>query len=928
MTDPRAGHGLCPGTNGTAIGARALLCVAIASALFVMSPPSNAAASAAVSGADASAAVDANFDRSLLSGAGNNTSDLSRFERGNVVMPGIYRTDIFVNDAWVGRADVRFAAPSSDAPAIACLTKAMFEQFGLPMQKLSAEQQAKLTNDAGSCVAIGDLIPAATMTFDQPNLRLDVSIPQAWLGEHARGYVNPENWDRGVNAALLNYNFNSYRNHSDGITQTSSFLGLNAGLNLAGWQLRNDSTVVNQSGGAPGTPSTTHWQNIDTYLRRDLPSMRAQLTIGDSYTSGDLFDAVSIRGVQLATDDRMLPDSLRGYAPTVRGVAETNAKVTIRQNGIVLYETTVAPGPFTISDLYATGYGGDLAVTVTEADGRVRSFSVPYASVPQLLRPGVTRFSLAAGELHDASIHANPALVEATMQHGITNMLTGYAGVVGTNGYGAVQIGTALNTKYGALALDLTDARTEIPGQSTQNGQSVRLSYSKMLPDTNTSLTVATYRYSTSGYLGLRDAMTMRDIANGYRYVDPTTQTTIDGITTTNLLTPDQVRALQGNQGNFNVYTNQLDRQRSRFDISLNQRLGDHGGTIYVTGSAIDYWNRNGTDVQFQAGYNNTFRRLSYTISATRTRDAFSRMSNEVFANFTLPLGDSAHAPNFGASLTHDSTGHTLDQATVNGTLGEDNQFSYGATASHDNGTGDSGSGGNAGTIYAGYRSPFAQFNGSIGSGSGYSQASLGVSGAVIVHPGGITLGQPTGDTVAIIEAPDATGARIINGAGVRVNGSGYALVPYMTPYALNTLQIDPKGLPLNVQLDSTSAQVAPHAGAVVMVKFKTEYGRSVILRIRQADGTPAPFGAEIVDEQNQPVGVVGQAGRALARGVKDAGKLRVQWTFDEASPMSCGFSYRLSPSRKGDKLDAYEKLDVTCTPKADAVAQATRTGT
>ncbi|MCT6957964.1 fimbria/pilus outer membrane usher protein, partial [Salmonella enterica] len=84
----------------------------------------------------------------------------------------------------------------------------------------------------------------------------------------------------------------------------------------------------------------------------------------------------------------MLPDSMRGYAPTVRGVAETNAKVTVRQNGVVLYETTVAPGPFTISDLYATGYGGDLAVTVTEADGRVRSFAVPYASVPQLLRPG------------------------------------------------------------------------------------------------------------------------------------------------------------------------------------------------------------------------------------------------------------------------------------------------------------------------------------------------------------------------------------------------------------------------------------------------------------------------------------------------------------------------------------------------------------
>ena len=920
MTQLRASHSHRTSINGLAVGARAVLCVAIAGALFGLNAPSHAAAAAAASGADASAAIDANFDRSLLSGAGNNTNDLSRFERGNVVMPGVYRTDIFVNNAWVGRADVRFASPSTDAPAIACLTKAMFEQFGLPMQKLSAEQQAKLVNDAGSCVAIGDLIPAATMSFDQPNLRLDVSIPQAWLGTRARGYVSPENWDRGVNAALLNYNFNSYRNHSNGVTQTSSFLGLNAGLNLAGWQLRNDSTVVMQSGGAAGTPSTTHWQNIDTYLRRDIPSMRAQLTIGDSYTSGDLFDAVSIRGAQLATDDRMLPDSLRGYAPTVRGVAETNAKVTVRQNGIVLYETTVAPGPFTISDLYATGYGGDLAVTVTEADGRVRSFAVPYASVPQLLRPGVMRFSVAAGELHDASIHAHPALVEATLQRGLTNMLTGYAGVVGTNGYGAAQIGAALNTKYGALALDLTDARTQIPGQSTQNGQSVRLSYSKMLPDTNTSLTVATYRYSTSGYLGLRDAMTMRDIANGYRYVDPTTQTTIDGITTTNLLTPAQIRALQGNQGNFSTYTSQLDRQRSRFDISLNQRLGDHGGTVYVTGSAIDYWNRNGTDVQFQAGYSNTFRRLSYTISATRTRDAFSRMSNQVFASFTLPLGNSVHAPNLGASLTHDSTGHTLDQATINGTLGVDNQFSYGATASHDNGQGDGGSSGNAGTVYAGYRAPYAQFNGSVGAGSGYSQASLGVSGAVVVHPGGVTFGLPMGDTVAVVEAKDAAGARVLNSSGVRIDRFGYALVPYMTPYGLNTVQVDPKGLPLNVQLEATSAQVAPHAGAVVMLKFKTENGRTVLLRIRQSDGQAIPFGADIVDEKNQPIGVVGQGGRALVRGAKDDGRLNVQWKLDDSSPISCGFSYHLKPfDKKSAKMDGLETIDATCTPIASS---------
>ena len=46
----------------------------------------------------------------------------------------------------------------------------------------------------------------------------------------------------------------------------------------------------------------------------------------------------------------MLPPNLRGYAPEVTGIAKTNAKVTISQQGRVLYEAQVAAGPFRIQD--------------------------------------------------------------------------------------------------------------------------------------------------------------------------------------------------------------------------------------------------------------------------------------------------------------------------------------------------------------------------------------------------------------------------------------------------------------------------------------------------------------------------------------------------------------------------------------------------
>ena len=865
------------------------------------------------------------FDRSLLSGAGSNTTDLSRFEHGNPVLPGSYNVDVYLNNAWVGRRNVRFVSAKPDVSATPCVDRQLLDQMGLHPANLSVEL-VKALADATACVSMGSVIPDAMMSFDMGNLRLDASVPQAYLQQRARGYVSPEYWDEGMPAALLNYNFNSYRSSNRGQSQTASYLGLNAGFNLGAWHFRQDSTANWQSA-TTSTPARMRWQNINSYVRRDLPSLGAQLTVGDSYTDGQVFDSFSIRGVQLATDDRMLPDSLRGYAPVVRGVANTNAKVTVTQNGVQIYQTTVAPGPFVINDLYPTGYGGNLDVIVTEADGRSRTFSVPYASVAQLLRPGTTRFDIAAGQLRNSTLLNSPHVLQATVQHGFNNLLTGYGGIEASQGYAALLLGGALNTHYGAFAFDVTQARTVIPTFGSNSGHSMRLSYSKILPDTQTSLTVAAYRYSTSGFLSLTDAALARDYArrglNAFSYTASTNITLIDGVPLQTVLTPAQQAALAGYRYNPIINPTGLQRQRNRFQLTMNQRLGMHGGSVYANVSASDYWNRSGTDTQFQVGYNNSFHRLNYGISATRTRDLLGRYDNEYLATFSLPLGTSTHAPSLMFNLSHDRSGGNQDQAMLNGSLGADNQFNYGASVAHNSGNEASG---NTGSVNLGYRSPFAVLNASAGSGNGYSQASFGVSGAVVTRPGGVTFGQPIGDTVGIVYVPGAAGARLNNAAGARVDHFGYAIVPYLTPYSLNTIQIDPKGLPLDVQLDATSAQVAPHAGAVVMLKFKTETGRTIIVRARLANGNALPFGAQVFNASGTPMGVVGQAGQTLLRGVEQTGRLHAQWDDENGTAQACSFTYAL-PQR--DKTaTVYEQIQVTCLASNATAPLLNRSGT
>lgn len=111
----------------------------------------------------------------------------------------------------------------------------------------------------------------------------------------------------------------------------------------------------------------------------------AKLTLGEIYLNSQVFDSVRFTGANLASDERMLPPNLQGYAPEVHGIARSNAKVTVSQQGRVIYQTTVPAGPFNIQDLHGS-VRGTLDVRVEEQDGSVQTFQVNTADIPYLTR--------------------------------------------------------------------------------------------------------------------------------------------------------------------------------------------------------------------------------------------------------------------------------------------------------------------------------------------------------------------------------------------------------------------------------------------------------------------------------------------------------------------------------------------------------------
>ncbi len=798
------------------------------------------------------------FDSRFLAGETGKV-DISNFQKSNPVLAGNYRVDLYANKRWIGREDIRFRAEKDQTVAAPCFTIAQLQRYGVDISKF--DPSLKLAKN--ECRPIDFFMPQASYDFDGSDLRLDLSIPQAMVSRSARGYVDPRYWDHGVTAATLGYNFSTYQTQMNGKDQTMSYLGLNSGFNLGEWQFRHNSSV------SKFTDSATKWQNIATYAQYNSAALRSRFILGDSNTTGEVFDTLPFRGMQLVSDDRMLPDSLRGYAPVVRGVANSNALVEIRQNGFLIYQSTVAAGPFEIKDLYATGYGGDLDVTVTETDGQKRTFIVPFASVARLLRPGTSRYELTSGQYRDAQLSSTPYFLQGSYQYGLSNLTTVYGGANVSAGYASVIFGGALNTALGAFALDLTQANTDFKNLKNYSGQSVKLGYSKRFSETDTNIAVAAYRYSTSEFLSLHDAIYMRDFDSR------------------------------------GLLAEGVERQKNNFEVTINQTVGK-SGSFYVTGSARNYWNREGTNTQYQAGYNNSYGSMSYGLSAARTRDVLGRNDTQYMLSLSFPLGNGTYAPSVNSSISNSTQSGTSSRVGLNGSYGEDRNLSYGLSVNNSSRSDET-----SGTVSGQYQSPYTTLTGAYTESSNYRTVSAGASGGIVLHQGGITFGPQSGETMAIVEAQSAKGARVANYAGARIDSRGYALIPYLTPYSNNTVEIDPKGISTDVQLENSSQQVAPYAGAVVKVGFKTTVGRSILLRVKTTADQTLPFGASVFDADGQNVGVVGQSGQLFARLNQDVGTLLIKW--GEQKDQQCKINYKLPQRAKKDIGAQYEMLDVQC---------------
>jgi len=733
------------------------------------------------------------------------------------VLPGRYRVHIRLNQQSMGEHDIEFI--QGDTALSPCFSAALLEQFGV---NIAGVADARLTS--GPCIDLPVLIPGARVDFDARRLHLELSVPQIAMRRKTVGYVDPRRWDHGINAAFLNYQVSAQQGTSRYAGHNASQdLLLNGGVNLGPWRLRTSQSGRQDSDGERS------WTRAYTYAQRDLPGMNANLTLGEAYRGGDVFRSVALKGVMLNSDSGMLPDVQQNYSPVVRGVAFSRARLEIRQGGFPIYATYVSAGPFEIDDLNTGGGSGELEIILTEADGQVRHFTQPYATLGNLLRENTWKYSAAIGRYNATGHIDDPVLWQGTLAAGMGWGATLYGGLQVSDYYQATNLGAGKDLgAIGALALDVTRSSAEVDAQesSAVQGTSYAIKYGKTF-DSRTSLRFAGYRYSTEGYRDFDEAVRQRSLDSTFK-----------------------------------------GSRRSRLEASVYQGLGQQS-SLNLTLSQEDFWRSDQQLRQFQFNFNTRHQSVNYSLYAgqsLRSRQQSSDRQMGLSVSFPLDFGHTN-----SVSLDLQKTGKTLSQrASLTGNA-DQNRLGYRAGIVNEDDRQQSAE------FSMSYQMPVGNFGAGLNYGNAYRNVSVNAAGAVVMHGDGIEFGPYLGETAGLIEVPGVKNVGIVSAPGIRTNERGYALVPYLRPYRVNPIELDTDQLGPDIELDNGTTQVVPRRGALVKHTFAARTVQRVLIT-GTFNGRPLPFGAQVKDAQGETLAIVGQGGLAMLGTDGNPQTLAVAW--------------------------------------------------
>ncbi|ECM9761815.1 fimbrial biogenesis outer membrane usher protein, partial [Salmonella enterica subsp. enterica serovar Typhimurium] len=135
-----------------------------------------------------------------------------------------------------------------------------------------------------------------------------------------------------------------------------------------------------------------------------------------------------------------------------------------------------------------------------------------------------------------------------------------------------------------------------------------------------------------------------------------------------------------------------------------------------------------------------------------------------------------------------------------------------------------------SGGVYSNYRGSMGSVNGGYSYSKHSQLINYGMSGGVLLHADGITLGQEMSETAVLVKAPGLDNVRLENDVSITTDYRGYAIIPYVTPYHRTSVTLDNTTLSDNMELPNTTQKVVPTRAAIVRANFEGNIGRRAFL--------------------------------------------------------------------------------------------------
>jgi len=787
-------------------------------------------------------AGDIEFNTDVLDLNDRTNIDLSRFARSGFILPGTYTMLVQINGQPVSEQTVVFYPPEHDPKGSqACLSPALVGLLGL-----KASDATKLTAwKNGECLDTQGL-PGTEVSADLATSTLNINLPHAYLEYSALNWDPPARWDEGVPGLLVDYNLTaqsnaqknqSTRNHLSG----NGTLGANAGAwrLRADWQGRVDSARDRSAG-----EQKLEWSRY--YAYRAIPSLKARLVVGENYLYSDLFDSFRFTGAALNSDESQLPPNLRGYAPEVVGVAKTNARVVVSQQGRVLYEALVAAGPFRIQDLN-DAVTGTLDVRVEEQDGSVQTFKLNTAGVPYLTRPGQIRYKLATGRPSDLQYGADGNFFgTGEFSWGVSNGWSLFGGAITDNNYHAATVGAGRDLLVlGALSLDVTQSHANVWNQ-TLSGKSYRLQYSKNFEQYDSQVTFAGYRFSDKNFLSMSEYLDARHYGmNGEL-------------------------AGRGKYDEFGQYAGEfkpIGGSKALYTATINKQFRDLGATVYASYNKQTYWSRPSSqrwNLSVSRYFNvGTVKNLSLSLNVYRTQD-YNYKDNGMALTVSLPLGRSGTL-SLDANRTAGKSGFSTRYSDR---LDERNSYQLSASDSSASG-------------YLSHMGDQADLTLAASRQQGNTSLSMSARGGGTLTPHGAALHRTSsmGGTRLMVDTGGVADVPVRGyGTPTRSNVFGKAVISDLSSYQRTAASVDLERLPKNVEATQSVTQVTLTEGAIGYRSLEVISGEKAMAVLRLPDGSTPPFGATVKNAKQQDTGIVNDGGSVYLSGIQAGQQMFVTW--------------------------------------------------